>query len=1230
MKRFFYYILLLNSLGLGPLAAQAIPNTVFSAATTTTDSTGRPWAYVAFTPENNGVLRGRALAVYLKNGLPADPGTFTRQGVVSPELEASLLSVFLERGAKLGENLVELDEVLYDLYRTRGESGNKLSSPLPTPPKPPLAEMLSSLLSRATGDAETASSMRLLAMNHPSVRMALGEAWAGPLTAAIGQPVTLEVREWSTAGDGGVVSRLTVTAGQPVVLPAPGPPVQVPDLTPKGDLNIKLRWGQDENLRRQSPLSAGFNVWRVSKDFAMANGVDAAPPGLSQLKAWVASGQAKRAAERAVIPDKVLSLAQAADVAGDRSTHFITDDGDRFRTNGAGQPVDEPFVEDEEYTYFITTRDILGRDGPPSLPGHGIVCRTLPPPVPSNLRVENHWTPDAGAATGEQAIQFFWKANTNTARDVTTYYEIYRGDDLTSLQSDAGKLALEINQVLTTQLHASDGVMMAYVDESPETAANGFGETLWYSVRAVHMSPLGPIKSDFAAPVMIAKRQREGPEAPSGVVQSNCGRASVIVSNQQTVTPPGLPLNDGLIRVRLLCQRLDPGISHVDLSVRLGSVTLDLGQHIYGAEGDLVAADYEIHASDLPSQSLAVICQSTTHTGMLSNVKEQLLEGLTSEGRREVTFQTKTLSNADLSPGEVFSDELLEQPVSAPAVATPEGMGLALPPSSLNGRVVVIQTANAGGFSGNWITRGHGTVRDSQVYFSFPPASSQPALEGRVFAVKEFGGTCSDLAFTPGSGVAGKLGIVVFTTARSEEYRIFRRINDGPYTLVGQGAASYANTNPVNAIRREDDTLPMTDCTICYYAQTFDRDGNASALVRLEPCIERKASTLPKPRLSPPAAIGASAEPKMKLTWMCPPQGVERFLITIKAKGGPAAKSALETLQPGSAYSFVAPLSPALANRQVHYMSSEDDGKVTPTQKASGSGSQSANADNRSVLNLGSSAVQFKKMVNTSSFVTQPLGNGFPFEPPFTAEFHVQAGVTYEVFVQAVRGAMLNGQGRGPKSLVHEFKWEEQVPGDPPKVAWPARPMPEVTLVAGVEAAELNPVMWPTHLNGERPVGVKLVSLRCKNAEDYPLIANEIVYAPAPDSPGFKLHDPNGKLPNALRDGNGQMHGVVMYRQQVANQLFPNVPGDVIQVSPLVRKIAWIPTAVEGRNGARLIDPFFALRLTTSPDSDHIIDLYLLDTQGVIDGARYHYYVVCFGADGEITQTIDAGFYGPN
>lgn len=57
--------------------------------------------------------------------------------------------------------------------------------------------------------------------------------------------------------------------------------------------------------------------------------------------------------------------------------------------------------------------------------------------------------------------------------------------------------------------------------------------------------------------------------------------------------------------------------------------------------------------------------------------------------------------------------------------------------------------------------------------------------------------------------------------------------------------------------------------------------------------------------------------------------------------------------------------------------------------------------------------------------------------------------------------------------------------------------MPEVTLVSGVEADELDPVMWPVGLNGERPVGVKLASLPSQGTEDFETIANEIVYARA-------------------------------------------------------------------------------------------------------------------------------------
>jgi hypothetical protein len=1169
MKRLFCLLIGLGFISGSPeLPAQTIPDSLLTAATVTTDAAGRSWAYVAISPENTTVLRGRSLAVYLKNGLPADPGTFTAMGRISAELEASLMGVFLERGRQLGENLAELDAVLYDLYRTRGATKNTLSSNLPTPPKPALADMLSSLLNRAVGDADTYNALRMLGQAHPSVRMALGEAWAAPLTAAPGQPVTLEVREWTTAGDAGVVARLTVTAGQPIVLPAPGPPVQVTDLSPQGDLNIKLHWDQGDSLRRQSPLSRGFHVWRVTRAFATAQGVESTAPSLLQLKSWLTAGTAVLSTEKPIIAKKNLTSAGAA--------YFFTDDGNRYRKNALGENVDVPFQEGAEYTYFVTSVDILGRDGPPSLPGHGIVCRTLPPPVPGSLRAVNDWTPgtDLNLANGTQTILFSWKANTNTARDVTTFYEVYRGTDLRELGSIGAKAALNAaGPIAPGQLHQVDGAQMAYLDNDPTVSSRAFGETLWYSVRAVHISPCGPIKSDFAPPVMVARRQREGPPPPTGIVDMNCPRASVIVASQQVTFDPGPPVNDGLVRVRLLCQRLDSGIAHADLSVSIGNVVTDLGQHLFPAEGNVVAADFSFPLSTLAGQTVTAYCQSTSHAGPRSNPKAVVITNITGEGRNEVTFHTRTLSDSDLIPGEAFSDELLEAPVSAPAAATPEGTGLVINLALLNGRTVVIQTAAGGGTFSNWTRRGHAIVRDGTAYFSMPAVEEgqqQPALSGRVFAVREFGPAgCYDLAFNPGTGQAGRLNVTVFTTPRTAEYRLFRRIDEGPYTLVGQGGALYAASNPVNAVRREDEALPLTDCTICYYAQTLDRDGNGSALVRLDPCVERRMPVLPKVRLSPPEATGTQAAPKMKLTWMCPPAGVQRFLISVKTRGNATVQS---PLAPGSSISLYATL-PPLSDRVLSYISGGDvQEKATPTTQAATPG-PSNNDSGLSALNLASgNLVYYKKLVKTQTFVTPPIGNGLPANPPFTAEFDIQVGATYSVSVQAVRGSIAGGQGRGPASAWYDFTWEPAPPE--PAVPWPKRPPTEVTLAPGIEAAELDPVLWPAELNGTRPVGVRIASILDANPNDELFEqGGAYIFAPTPGSTNFNRHDPNAHVLAPIGNKTTQVLGVVMYRQQVANTLFPMVAGDTLQVSPLVKKIAWAATTYAGRTGALLADP---------------------------------------------------------
>jgi hypothetical protein len=89
----------------------------------------------------------------------------------------------------------------------------------------------------------------------------------------------------------------------------------------------------------------------------------------------------------------------------------------------------------------------------------------------------------------------------------------------------------------------------------------------------------------------------------------------------------------------------------------------------------------------------------------------------------------------------------------------------------------------------------------------------------------------------------------------------------------------------------------------------------------------------------------------------------------------------------------------------------------------------------------------------------------------------------------------------------------------------------------------------------------------------------------------------------------------VLYRTQIPDQAlpipnYPTVPGDVVQVSPLMENIAF---AVEpnGANstGLTIYDPFIhVLSLTLGSTSSTAI--YLKDTTPVISGARYQYLLV--------------------
>ena len=80
-----------------------------------------------------------------------------------------------------------------------------------------------------------------------------------------------------------------------------------------------------------------------------------------------------------------------------------------------------------------------------------------------------------------------------------------------------------------------------------------------------------------------------------------------------------------------------------------------------------------------------------------------------------------------------------------------------------------------------------------------------------------------------------------------------------------------------------------------------------------------------------------------------------------------------------------------------------------------------------------------------------------------------------------------------------------------------------------------------------------------------------------------------------------------------------------MQCSPLVRSIAWISLFSDARQQfSELTDPLFRW---VGPDlvSAPQLDLYLVDTQPVVQGARYRYWLVRFSELGEPIQTVPCG-----
>jgi hypothetical protein len=496
------------------------------------DQAGRDWAYIAWQSPNSSAVAEQFFAVYAKAGTATSSNNYERKAIITRQQDTRVIDPLLARSVNLGEALPFLEADLNKLFDRIIPAGTLGAS-----------AKLSAVLRGTAGNERAYRNLTLLARIHPGVALCMGTAHAELFPPGVSN-LTFEVRQWDNARqmDLAVVGRVTVTAGASLVLPSPGAPVEVPDLTASGNLNVKLRWPMTDSLRRLSMATHGFNLWRVTKTYAESHNFHITPPTVAQLFAAPPSVRAKLN-DAPILAAKYFDAATVADFStnGDPKTFFFTDDNNYFI------PGNTRFQDGEAFYYFVTARDLLGRDGQPSPGLLARACDRIPPQAPRHLRamsVHNYT-----GAQAEEGVKLSWyPSRCNGIIDCEGYaYLVYRYNSRQELQT-RGHLA-ESNRIAGPLVFPPGTLPMTYIDRP---CTNGLTNTFWYVVRAAESNACGTNISAPSGAAWGACRDWSGPSGATGVVYTVCLKPEV---NCVGTSSAQEPIHPGKCHFRLVCIR---------------------------------------------------------------------------------------------------------------------------------------------------------------------------------------------------------------------------------------------------------------------------------------------------------------------------------------------------------------------------------------------------------------------------------------------------------------------------------------------------------------------------------------------------------------------------------------------------------------------------------------------------------------------------------------------------
>ena len=1135
---------------------QLLDRSAFTVGATHRDPAGQDWAYIAWQSNDPSSLAASVFAVYAKTGDADSAASYSRRAVVRRQTDPQAISALLDRSTKLGMKLPDLNEAVDGLFRDALPPGNGFT----------LGQKLSTVFRTAPPD----KFQTLLAVGrlHAGFNMALGLGAADPIAPDATQ--TWEVREFGpVAGrDLGVIGRVTLTAGVNTPLPAPGRAWEVRDHPEKDDstftsrtsLVIPLRWSTPDELRRVGLGHYGFNVWRMNADYAVANGFDAAPPTAAQLRALAAqpAPPVRRANKAPVLSDKAFTDLNVDPSLRDGALKFI-DDRTILFSDDNGRQLDgtNAFADGDTFYYFITARDILGHDGAVSPPAWAKACEIIPPDPPAGVKVEVLYDFDAATNTGSQRLKVSWNSAPNAGRQKTVRYHVYRWSTPDEMTRKGRKP--DSTYRLAVIDHVDGQPRHDFIDVPPDPAGmvNDQGTPL-ESAGDENRKDDAPGDSRFGFTWYYTVRAEDSFACRNFSPHSIAAFGTL--RDREGPQPP-----TGEVLTRCFSPRVVFTRSAIEPYPE-GEVERDQLHYIFECrrqDEGIAWAEFAFFPSD--AQDACVTMQPVR---ILFPAREK------DEGGTMVQYAEMAVT---------VPEDWISIPALRPQMAACRVAGI-------DGRETPWVRTN------NNAPPGRGERRRIVFTASMVDSGYQPdcpVLIARPPGVEEVLGTKVKFAITSGT----------------RDWKLYRKCDSGPLTLIKSGIAIYDPVNAAaNQLTHEDREPPFGVSMMCYFVQVSDRHGNASPLQPLLPCI--MANIPPAPLLAPVIGGGTATEPLMIVRFFSPVEGIDHFEILMND------------------------VPPALSPLKASYL----PGSVIPAALKG-----PASAPFFITSYFGSSTEESIAVKQT--IVTGPVGTGngaIGQGPLFTVAVpKIDVRVKQKLVVRAVTRNGITGKSSNGQTFEWRLPAPAPEPVEDPCLPWPARSMPQVVdrtaVKADILAMRCTPAMMPQGggpaaalaLSRRYPVGIRVGALSSNDEIPGGHYPDGAGFPPAQGYPpyeeqllahgGRSFNDLIYKIPAANgKSGEVSLFPIVVYRTQVANPDFPAVSSDLIQVTPLIERVA------EKRlpDGDHILkDPYFLAALVPPSDRD-ASDFILLDTQPVLKSAAYRYFIVRFGTDGEIERVI--------